>query len=198
MPGNKKDICKKCKKTVQGKSICCSTCKIWYHFKYSNLTNEEFKKHEMNENLIWHCPKCTFYYCGKCCKIIKGRQENIFCYCCNNLIHYKSCGLDRNTFDQLGCSEDLWFGMDCIENNVPFGRLCKLFGNNSLKNRNKSVDTQGIPFCRVCARRNNHLSSALKCEHFIHKKCSKMSNNLNKIKNLFLQNVLQRIFLSHT
>ena len=45
--------------------------------------------------------------------------------------------------------------------------------------------TFGRPFCRVCARRNNHLSSALKCEqcqHFIHKKCSKMSNNLNKIK----------------
>ena len=69
---------------------------------------------------------------------------------------------------------------------VDNGRLCKLFGNNSLKNRNKSVDTQGIPFCRVCARRNNHLSSAVKCEqcqHFIQKKCSKMSNNLNKIKN---------------
>ena len=45
MPDNKKDIRKKCKKTVQGKSICCSTCKIWYHFKCSNLTNEEFKKH---------------------------------------------------------------------------------------------------------------------------------------------------------
>ena len=145
----------------------------------------------MNDNFIWHCPKCTFYYCGKCCKIIKERQKSIFCNCCNKWIHYKCCGLDRNTFHQLGCSEDPWFCMDCIENNVPFfsldnGRLCKLFGNNSVKNRNESVDTQGIPFCRVCARRSSYLSSAIKCEqcqHFIHKKCSKMSNNLNKITN---------------
>ena len=96
--------------------------------------------------------------------------------------------------------------MDCIENNVTFfsldnGRLCKLFGNNSLKNRNKSVDKQGIPFCRVCARRNNHLSSALKCEqcqHFIHKKCSKMSNNINKIKNyVCAECIAEKIPFSH-
>ena len=82
-----------------------------------------------------------------------------------------------------------------MKNNLPFyeldeKKIKKLF-NIPIKNSEKIVE--GIPWCNICNKKNNYLSTAIKCQYcnnLNHKKCS----NNDKNNNTYCQKCLQEIF----
>ena len=177
-----KTKCRKCKTEVKsGNSICCSVCNVWHHLRCSGLNREQFLEHTKNKNLFWECPKCVVYRCGKCSKVL-GNCDCILCNCCNKWFHKKCSLLETNKFTRLGQGEEPWFCLDCMKNNLPFydldaKKIKKLF-NIPLKNAEKTVEV--IPWCKICNKKNNFLSTAVKCQycnHLNHKKCSNNDKN---------------------
>ena len=85
-------------------------------------------------------------------------------------------------FTRLGQGEEPWFCLDCMKNNFPFydldaKKIKKLF-NIPLKNVEKTVEV--IPWCKICNKKNNFLTTAVKCQycnHLNHKKCSNNDKN---------------------
>ena len=195
MINSNKTKCRKCKTEVKcGNSICCSVCNVWHHLRSSGLSREEFLQHTKNENLLWECPKCVVYRCGKCSRIL-GNCGCILCNCCNKWFHKKCSLLENNKFTNLGQCEEPWFCLDCMKNNLPFYELdakkIKKIFNIPITNSEKIVE--GIPWCNICNKKNNYLSTAIKCQycnHLNHKKCS----NNDKNNNTYCQKCLQEIF----
>ena len=92
--------------------------------------------------------------------------------------------MDNDKFVKLGQCEEPWFCLECMTNNLPFHTLDekkvkKLF-NIFTKKPEKTIE--GIPQCKICRKKNIHLSTAIKCQycnHLNHKKCSKNVKNIN-------------------
>ena len=84
---------------------------------------------------------------------------------------------------QVQC-EELWFRLECMTNNLPSyaldeKKLKKLF-NIPTKKMEKTIE--GIPWCKICNKKNIYLSTVIKCQHcnhLNHKKCSKNVKNTN-------------------
>ena len=122
MADNLDSKCNKCWENFKGrnhKSICCSNCNKWVHFKCSNLSKEEFINHNNDETLIWRCECCTIHRCKKCIRVI-GKGNSIFCDCCNKWTHLKCSGLSKDVFCILGKSKEKWICKICKIENLPF------------------------------------------------------------------------------
>ena len=184
MIGFDKTKCRKCSSEVKnGDSICCSICNVWHHLHCSGLSRKEFLQHTKNKNLFWECSKCVVYRCGKCSRVL-GKCVCILCNCCNKWFHKRCSLLENDKFVKLGQCEEPWFCLECMTNNLPFYALnekkVKQMFNVPTKKLEKAIE--GIPWCKICNKKNFHLSTAIKCQqcnHLNHKKCSKNVKNTN-------------------
>lgn len=65
-PGPTKYPCGECTKPVKSnqKGIACDACIKWFHIKClpssSRITDAEYRKYQIDENLSWECPSCQF------------------------------------------------------------------------------------------------------------------------------------------
>ena len=92
--------------------------------------------------------------------------------------------MENDKFVKLGQCEEPWFCLECMTNNLPFYALnekkVKQMFNVPTKKLEKAIE--GIPWCKICNRKNTYLSAAINCQHcnyLNHKKCSKNVKNTN-------------------
>ena len=63
-PGPEK--CKICSRTVarNHRAICCGSCEGLCHIKCGNVRNNEYKRIQQTNNIIWTCPECISSLCS--------------------------------------------------------------------------------------------------------------------------------------
>ena len=178
---NNKFVCKGCKGGVSNrqKSIQCSACFIWFHFKCTNLTDDQFQEHVINPKLIWKCNFCHKEKCKECHKCIINNDLKIKCNSCK-LWSHKPCA--KVTKEMIGSKQirDNWICRSCIFDNVPFSGL----DNNQIKREfikitDNEKNTKYRRFCYVCEKTNNRVKLAVPCKYcncLIHKGCTKIPN----------------------
>ena len=161
----------------------CSICNVWHHLCCSGLSKEEFLQQTRNKNFFWECPKCVVYRCGKCSRVL-GKCSCILCNCCNKWFH-KKCSLpENNKFSKLSQCEEPWFCLECMTNNLPFYALNETKTKKLFNIPTKKLEKvpEGIPWCKICNKKNIYLSTAIKCQycnHLNHKECSNNVKNNN-------------------
>lgn len=59
MPASCKYPCRKCRKSVRGKSLFCNVCSCWIHLKCTNLNLQEYRELEdESDEIPWCCHEC--------------------------------------------------------------------------------------------------------------------------------------------
>ena len=126
MAGNIKYECKGCKLSVTNrqKSIQCSACFIWFHFKCTDLSDYQFQEHVKNPKLIWKCKFCHKEKCKDCQKFIIN-NKNVIKLKCNSckLWSHKQCAKVTVEMTKNKQFVDNWICRGCIFDNVPFSSL---------------------------------------------------------------------------